>query len=144
MYPFSIISAQFGSVSLVSLLASACMLHQQTIISGFHLIVHTCVLHMCTTFCIIAGLFGSVSCVFLLASARMLPQLHTTFCIDSGSDSLVSLLASARMLPQLLLLLQGASYSITSFLDPLRCSNSCCGVFKGGIQTRKCFWLKIN
>jgi hypothetical protein len=117
-----------------------------------------CSTHMRTTFCIISGLFGSVSCVFLLASARMLPQLtiisgfhltalgsmHTTFCIDSGSVSLVSLLASARMLPQLLLLLQGASYSITSFLDPLHCSNSCCGVFKGGIQTRKCFGLKIN
>ena len=90
MYPFSIISAQFGSVSLVSLLASACMLHQQTIISGFHLIVHTWVLHMRTTFCIISGLFGSVSCVFLLASARMLPQLT----IISGFH-----LTNAHMLP---------------------------------------------
>ena len=71
MYSFSIISALFGSVSLVSLLASACMLHQQTIISGFHLMVHTCVLYMRTThanyFSIISGLFGSVSCVLLLS-----------------------------------------------------------------------------
>ena len=90
MYPFSIISALFGSISLVSLLASACMLHQLTIISGFHLPVHTCVLHMRTTFCIISGLFGSVSCVFLLASARMLPQLT----IISGFH-----LTNAHMLP---------------------------------------------